>query len=205
MVNKWIEDNYKDLRDTIVNITKDDAFIDDLLHEVILIFLEKPIAEELVRKKQAKFYFIRIALNQYRSNSSPFHKQYRHNTHRNNRHLINEWWEDLDIEDTNYNIELDELVNLNLDIIEEMLLSDNKEEKFAGFIIMLWFSNGMNYAEVARCLGVSRSTYRRQFDDATKIVLEKMKNRDTKITYKQLPLKLYTTELLKGYGKGRRF
>lgn len=205
MVNKWIEDNYKDLRDTIVNITKDDAFIDDLLHEVILIFLEKPIAEELVRKKQAKFYFIRIALNQYRSNSSPFHKKYRHNTHRNNRHLINEWWEDLDIEDTNYNIELDELVNLNLDIIEEMLLSDNKEEKFAGFIIMLWFSNGMNYAEVARCLGISRSTYRRQFDDATKIVLEKMKNRDTKITYKQLPLKLYTTELLKGYGKGRRF
>ena len=78
MVNKWISDNYEDLRTTLLNITRNDTeYIDDLLHEVIIIFMEKDISEQLVKDKKAKFYIIRIALNQYRSKTSDFHKRYR--------------------------------------------------------------------------------------------------------------------------------
>lgn len=205
IVNKWINDNYNDLRETLLNITKNDyEHVDDLLHECLEFFIKKEIAEELVIKKQAKWFFIRIALNQYRSSSSKFYKTYKKNIRTNTRNLVDEWWES--IPDTNdYDLEYDELMNLNLDIIEELLLSDDEEERLHGFVIMLYFSNDFNFAEVARCLDYSRSTYRRQFDEATKVVLQKMKNKDTKITYNQLPLKLYTSKLLKGYGRTRRY
>jgi len=205
IVNKWVTDNYIDLRETLLNITNNDfEYVDDLLHECLEFFIKKEIAEELVIKKQAKWYFIRIALNQYRSKTSKFHKNYRKSLQDNERHIVDKWWES--IPDTNeYDIEYDELMNLNLDIIEELLLSENEEERMHGFIIMLYFSNDFNFAEVARCLDYSRSTYRRQFDEATKVVLQKMKNKDTKITYNQLPLKLYTSKLLKGYGRTRRY
>lgn len=205
IVNKWVNDNYNDLRETLLNITKNDYDnVDDLLHECLEFFIKKEIAEELVIKKQAKWFFIRIALNQYRSTSSKFYKTYKKNVRTNTRNLVDEWWES--IADTNdYDLEYDELMNLNLDIIEELLLSDDEEERLHGFVIMLYFSNDFNFAEVARCLDYSRSTYRRQFDEATKVVLQKMKNKDTKITYNQLPLKLYTSKLLKGYGRTRRY
>ena len=205
IVNKWVNDNYNDLRETLLNITKNDyEHVDDLLHECLEFFIKKEIAEELVIKKQAKWFFIRIALNQYRSTSSKFYKTYKKNVRTNTRNLVDEWWES--IADTNdYDLEYDELMNLNLDIIEELLLSDDEEERLHGFVIMLYFSNDFNFAEVARCLDYSRSTYRRQFDEATKVVLQKMKNKDTKITYNQLPLKLYTSKLLKGYGRTRRY
>lgn len=205
IVNKWVNDNYNDLRETLLNITKNDYDnVDDLLHECLEFFIKKEIAEELVIKKQAKWFFIRIALNQYRSTSSKFYKTYKKNIRTNTRNLVDEWWES--IADTNdYDLEYDELMNLNLDIIEELLLSDDEEERLHGFVIMLYFSNDFNFAEVARCLDYSRSTYRRQFDEATKVVLQKMKNKDTKITYNQLPLKLYTSKLLKGYGRTRRY
>lgn len=205
IVNKWVNDNYNDLRETLLNITKNDYDnVDDLLHECLEFFIKKEIAEELVIKKQAKWFFIRIALNQYRSTSSKFYKTYKKNVRTNTRNIVDEWWES--IADTNdYDLEYDELMNLNLDIIEELLLSDDEEERLHGFVIMLYFSNDFNFAEVARCLDYSRSTYRRQFDEATKVVLQKMKNKDTKITYNQLPLKLYTSKLLKGYGRTRRY
>ena len=204
-LNTWINKNYKDLRDTLKNIMKDEQhLVDDLLHELLLEFIQKPVAQKVVDDGVAKFYIIRMALNQYKSSSSPFYKKYKKHINNNERYLSNEWWES--ITDTNeYNIELDRLINLNLDIIEELLLSDDIKEKNAAFTIMLWYSNDMNFAEVARCLKVSRSTYRRQFDNATKIVIQKIKGRDTNITYNQLPLKIFTTKLLKGYGKKRRY
>ena len=100
IVNKWINDNYNDLRETLLNITKNDyEHVDDLLHECLEFFIKKEIAEELVIKKQAKWFFIRIALNQYRSSSSKFYKTYKKNIRTNTRNLVDEWWES--IPDTN--------------------------------------------------------------------------------------------------------
>ena len=203
-INEWINKNYNDLKKTVLGITKNHENSEDLLHEVILDFIQKPIAQKLVDENKAKFFIIRMILNQYHSKTSNFYRTYKRNEKNQTRYLIQEWWESIPNND-DYNIELDKLVNLNLDIIEEMLLSKEIKEKNAAFTIMLWFSNDMNFAEVARCIGVSRSTYRRQFDNATKIVLEKMKNKTTELSYKQLPLKLFTTQLLKGYGKKRRY
>ena len=203
MVNKWFVDNYDDLRHQVLKITAGHELSDDLLHECFIEFQKNKNAEKVIENGSAKFFFIRIVLNQWRSNSSRFYKQYKRDNTKYMR-LVPEWWEDIkDISD--YDIELDELINLNFNIIEEMLKSDIPKERYLAFVLMLWFSNDMNFAEVSRKMNVSRSTVRRHFDDATKIILQRMKKQNTKITYNQLPLKLFTTQLLRSYGNGRRF
>jgi len=202
MVNKWISDNYEDLRTTLLNITRNDTeYIDDLLHEVIIIFMEKDISEQLVKDKKAKFYIIRIALNQYRSKTSDFHKRYRKNpTISLNEALTVDSGKE-------YDNDYDELLKLNLNIIEDMLRSDHPNHKHYAMIMMLYFSNDNNFAKVSRLLKVPRTTIRRQFDEGAKIVLRKMKSyKDTGIEYGDLPLKILATKVLENYGiNGRRY
>jgi DNA-directed RNA polymerase specialized sigma24 family protein len=206
MVSKWFADNYEDLRHQVLKITAGDELADDLLHECYIEFEKNKNAEKVIENGSAKWFFIRIVLNQWRSNSSRFYKEYKRDNKKYMR-LVTEWWDDIkDIEDKlDYDIEKDELINLNFNIIEDLLKSDIEKERYLGFIVMIYFSNDMNFAEVSRLLNVSRSTIRRQFDEATKIILQRMKKLDTKITYNQLPLKLFTTQLLRGYGRGRRY
>lgn len=202
-VNKWIIDNYDDLLNTTKNIIdKNDLdMVEDLFQEVIIMFIENKNSEELVKdKKQAKWFFIRILLNQYRSNTSYYHKKY--------RRIIKgvEPIDDITIEDKEeYDLDTDIMIDYNLEIIEEMLVSEDNLERYYAFIIMLYFSNGHNFAEVARLLKVSRTTIRRQFDIGAKIIIQKMKSHNRNLEYKNLPIKILTTQLLKGYGKGRRF
>lgn len=202
-VNKWITDNLNELRKTTKNIiaTEDLHMVDDLLHEVIIMFIENKKSEELVKDpKQAKWFFIRILLNQYRSKTSYYHRKYRGNVTKLN--II----DDITIVDEDeYDTDLDTLIEYNLEIIEEMLLSKIAKERYCAFIIMLYFSNGHNFAEVARLLDVKRATIRRQFDEGVKIIIKKMKRHKSNLEYNKLPIKILTTEILKTFGNGRRY
>jgi hypothetical protein len=163
--------------------------------------MEKDISEQLVKDKKAKFYIIRIALNQYRSKTSDFHKRYRKNpTISLNEALTVDSGKE-------YDNDYDELLKLNLNIIEDMLRSDHPNHKHYAMIMMLYFSNDNNFAKVSRLLKVPRTTIRRQFDEGAKIVLRKMKSyKDTGIEYGDLPLKILATKVLENYGiNGRRY
>lgn len=199
-VSKWITDNYTDLRKTIVNITRNDyELIDDLLNECVLIFMEHDKAEGLVERGQAKWFFIRIVLNQYRSTTSSFYKNYK-------KKIEIPLNNDITLSDSEvYDYDLDDLIDLNIKIIEDLLRSDKADERYYGIMVMLYFSNGNNFAEVSRCLNIPRTTIRRQFDEASKLILEKMKEKRTNIEYNDLPLKILASKILKGYGKRRRF
>jgi len=52
---------------------------EDLLHETILVLyaLEKEKINKIIKKKKLTFYIVRIMINQYQSNTSPYHKKYR--------------------------------------------------------------------------------------------------------------------------------
>lgn len=204
MVNKWFVDNYDDLRTQVLKITAGHELSDDLLHECFIEFQKNKNADKVVENGSAKFFFIRIVLNQWRSNSSRFYRTYKKDNTEFMR-LLPEWWADVNVLDDDYNVEIDELINLNFNIIEEMLKSDIPKERYLAFVLMLWFSNDMNFAELSRRLKISKSTARRHFDEASKIILKKMRDENTQITYNQLPLKIFTTQILRRYGKGRRF
>jgi len=52
---------------------------EDLLHETILILyaIEKRKINKIIEQKKLTFYIVRIMINQYQSNTSPYHKKYR--------------------------------------------------------------------------------------------------------------------------------
>jgi hypothetical protein len=78
IISQWVNENYNKLKKELLGITKNDfELTDDLLNECLLIFMQHKKAEELILKGHAKFYFIRIVLNQYRSTTSDFYRNYK--------------------------------------------------------------------------------------------------------------------------------
>ena len=57
---------------------------EDLLHESIIALYnsDKEKIKDIIEKKQLTFYIVRIMMNQYQSNTSPYHKKYRRTKHK---------------------------------------------------------------------------------------------------------------------------
>ena len=197
-INEWVQINYNDLKKTLLNITRNDyELVEDLLHEVIIMFMENPKAQELIDKGQAKWFFIRITLNQYRSTTSSFYRDFK----KKDLPLETEW---LIPDENDYNIDTDILIENMLNSIEDMLKSNIPKERHYGIIMMVYFSNGYNFSGTSRILNIPRTTLRRQFYEGVKIVLEKMRNNNINAHYNDLPIKILTSKLLKDYGRRRR-
>ena len=196
-ISEWVQLNYDELRLTLLNITKNDYdLVDDLLHEVIIIFMEHPKAQELIDKGQAKWFFIRITLNQYRSSTSSFYRDYK----KKNLVLEEDWIIPADDE---YDIDEDIIIEKMLNSIEDMLKSNIPTEKHYALIMMVYFSNGHNFAECSRMLNIPRTTIRRQFYEGVKIVWDKIRKQDINAHYNNIPIKILSSKLLKNYGKKR--
>ncbi|QDP51033.1 MAG: hypothetical protein Unbinned6004contig1002_19 [Prokaryotic dsDNA virus sp.] len=79
-LNEYIEKSYKNLLDISKRITSNrHPDYEDLLHESILALYnaDKEKIKIIIEKKQLTFYIVRIMMNQYHSNTSPYHKKYR--------------------------------------------------------------------------------------------------------------------------------
>jgi DNA-directed RNA polymerase specialized sigma24 family protein len=79
-LNEYIEKSYKNLLDISKRITSNrHPDYEDLLHETILVLyaLEKEKINKIIKQKKLTFYIVRIMINQYQSNTSPYHKKYR--------------------------------------------------------------------------------------------------------------------------------
>lgn len=70
---------YKALERIMKGHPRKDELIGDLYQELLLIFAEydNNVLNNLVEKGHLKFYWVRIALNQWQSSSSPFYMKYR--------------------------------------------------------------------------------------------------------------------------------
>ena len=79
-LNTYLEKSYTNLLDISKRITSNrHPDYEDLLHETILSLYnaDKEKIKTIIEKKQLTFYIVRIMLNQYQSNTSPYHKKYR--------------------------------------------------------------------------------------------------------------------------------
>ena len=77
--NQYIQENYSEIKKWLYNITKGEKphLYDDFIHEVIMIFLQHDKAQQAIDSDTARYFLVRIGLNQWRSSTSPFHYQYR--------------------------------------------------------------------------------------------------------------------------------
>jgi len=79
-LNDYLEKSYQNLLDISKRITSNrHPDYEDLLHESILALYnaDQEKIKIIIEKKQLTFYIVRIMLNQYQSNTSPYHKKYR--------------------------------------------------------------------------------------------------------------------------------
>tara|TARA_Y100000401_G_scaffold5843_1_gene4011 strand:- start:577 stop:1098 length:522 start_codon:yes stop_codon:yes gene_type:complete len=79
-LNDYLDKSYQNLLDISKRITSNrHPDYEDLLHETILALYnaDKEKIKIIIEKKQLTFYIVRIMLNQYQSNTSPYHKKYR--------------------------------------------------------------------------------------------------------------------------------
>ena len=74
-VNNWIDLNFEELGRISKKIGGRHG--EDLRQECLLILLEKENVDEIINSGAATYYFTRILLNQFRSNTSAFAKNYR--------------------------------------------------------------------------------------------------------------------------------
>ena len=65
MINEWINENYDNIKKWLKNIIKDEnpSVQQDLIHDIIITFMEHPKAEQLIEDDEARWFIVRIALN----------------------------------------------------------------------------------------------------------------------------------------------
>ena len=79
-LNIYLENSYSKLLEISRRITSNKhPDYEDLLHETIIALYnsDQEKIKTIIEKKQLTFYIVRIMLNQYQSNTSPYHKKYR--------------------------------------------------------------------------------------------------------------------------------
>ena len=87
-LNTYLENSYNKLLEISKRITSNKyPDYEDLLHESIMALYnsDQEKIKTIIEKKQLTFYIVRIMMNQYQSNTSPYHKKYRKSY--NNEHL----------------------------------------------------------------------------------------------------------------------
>jgi RNA polymerase sigma factor (sigma-70 family) len=79
-LNTYLKKSYNKLLEISRRITSDKyPDYEDLLHETIVALYNSDLEKIkiIIEKKQLTFYIVRIMMNQYQSNTSPYHKKYR--------------------------------------------------------------------------------------------------------------------------------
>ena len=84
-LNTYLEKSYNKLLEISKRITSNKyPDYEDLLHESIIALYnsDQEKIKDIIEKKQLTFYIVRIMMNQYQSNTSPYHKKYRRTKHK---------------------------------------------------------------------------------------------------------------------------
>ena len=163
MLNEWTNQNYENIKKWLYNVTKGERpdLFEDFVQEVILIFLEHPKARDIVRQGNARFFIVRIALNQWRSNTSPFHKQY--------RPPHNELFIDIPLLDEEYDYDLDVIQDLCVQILDEMHMG-TLEEYYMSLVVMIYHNEIPNWSEMQRQLDIPRTSLSKVYTKAIETI-----------------------------------
>ena len=84
-LNIYLEKSYNKLLEISKRITSNKyPDYEDVLHESIIALYnsDQEKIKDIIEKKQLTFYIVRIMMNQYQSNTSPYHKKYRRTKHK---------------------------------------------------------------------------------------------------------------------------
>lgn len=151
--SQYIAENYEYLKKEMYNITngENDSLFEDFFHDCLQIFLEHPKADESVSTNSAKYFLVRIGLNQWRSKTSTFYYKYR-------RQLI-DLTDSIDIAAEEYDVTPDVMMEVLMIALDRMYKLDERS-RYKSMIIIIYHSLGSNFSEVERQYEIPRTTVR---------------------------------------------
>ena len=195
MVNQWVNDNYETIKGWIKGAIKyeNDSVKEDLFHEVLMVFIQHPKAEQLIKNNQAQWFIVRIALNQSRSNSSAHFNLYK-------KHKTFEYKEIGEFHEEEYDLERDELTEDVLNCLDEMYNGTNRERYYVMLILMYFTLN--NFTEMSRRLKIPRTTIQKNFKEGLEYIRIKLFTVDRgEIKLDNRTIKILKSQILKNYGR----
>jgi DNA-directed RNA polymerase specialized sigma24 family protein len=196
MINDWINENYDNIKKWLKNIIKDEnpSVQQDLIHDIIITFMEHPKAEQLIEDDEARWFIVRIALNQSRSVTSTHYKTYKQNP-------INEFDDTLyEVEEEDYDLTRDNQIETLLNCLDEMYNGNNKERYYV--MLILLYSTIENFSEISRRINIPRTTISKNYKEGLEILKEKyMNTTNRKLEINNKTIKILKTTILKDYGR----
>ena len=149
--NEWIETNWHKLEQAAKNVSRGHQLWQDLLNHVILDFLEKDKAPEIVHDGYAQFYIVRMMITQWRSQTSPFYKKWKDSPKTSvEDSQLAQWYHQPD-EEVDWNMDK---INLILDHMEE----DKEEAGWYHKKLIDLYAETPNYKRLAEMTGISRTS-----------------------------------------------
>jgi RNA polymerase sigma factor (sigma-70 family) len=144
-MTEYISKNYKEIRRKVRAVTRGHHDADDLLNDLVLVLMEKPIEYQmdLLNKNKVDHWFVSSASIQFKSATSPF--WYKYKKFQSETCEIQEWFLADEVqEDTKQEI---------IDYIKNELDSYNIYERTLAIEHIL---GGMSYSEIGREYGINR-------------------------------------------------
>lgn len=164
--NKWITQHWNQLEKAARNVSQGHHLWRDLLNHCILDFLEKPQHQSIVDDGYAQFYIVRIMLNQWRSVTSPFYKQYRSGQHLSvEESNLSEWYHPDEIE-PDWDLSK---VNVILDHMEQ----DKEQAGWYHKKLIDLYAQTPNYKKLAQMTGISRTSISKSINRAREEIKKK--------------------------------
>jgi RNA polymerase sigma factor (sigma-70 family) len=167
--SQYIQANYSDIKKWLRNITNGERpdLFDDFIHDVIIIFMDNKNSQQAIDTGTARYFLVRIGLNQWRSSTSTFHYQYRHR-------ITEELNDNHNTPSDEYDATDDYKIELILSSLDDMY----ETNRYEALIIILYYSFGANYSAVGRHLNMPHTTirkiYLRGIKTLNKIIINKI-------------------------------
>lgn len=98
MVEQFMQESYRDLKDASNRISSNSDLSEELLHYCVELFLRRPDCSAVVASGGARFFIVRIMLNQWKSITSEFYHTYR----KHNDEITGEYEDTVYEEDPSY-------------------------------------------------------------------------------------------------------
>lgn len=171
IVDKWIEENYNKIIKWAKQASHNHQDHIDLAHDVIISFQQHELAESLVLKNEARWFIVRMLLNQARSSSSPFYKHHR---------VIHEGYVPDKFEQEDYDIETDLQIESLMTAIEEILAEGDLVKKYCMDVVLLTLKQKRpNFSQIERETGIPRTSISNAYYNGLELIKQKMQDNGT--------------------------
>lgn len=167
-VEQWINENYNKILQSAKQSAHNHQDYMDLAHDMIIAFSEHEKAQELVDRGEARWFIVRMMLNQARSNTSPFKRNHR---------IVHEGYVPDTKPDEEYNQQLDYNIEAVQTAIEEILAEGDRVKKYCMDVVLLTLKQKKpNFSELEREVGIPRTSLSNAYYQGLELIKQKILN-----------------------------